>query len=448
MDPCPFVRLIVESLVLKLPAISRSAGPGVHPSTTPCFCSIELQDCPSSSHTTPLPVAADPTSTTNLMEAPASAVPSAPVSISLDPATLQRLSGKRARLTVSVYVGRTGSTCGFSSGRLLGRVRVAVDLEIAPARPTVAQSGWVMVGHGRSAARLHLVVRSEPDPRFVFQFGGEPECSPVVYQIPGNCGSSRSGCIRQPVFSCRFSIDRRRSTRSSSISLPSDAASHNNSMRCWFGSLGAEKNQRRREQRKGWTVTIHDLSGSPVAAASMVTPFVPSPGSDRVSRSDPGAWLILRAIVPPSSSSSSSSSTNWKPWGRLEAWRERGAVDALGCRFELVPDTGPIGGVPIAESSLSVRKGGHFCIDPSVIGDVVAGPWPFLGGFVMGSTVEGEGKASKPSVQVGVQHVSCMADVALFIALSAAIDLSMDACQLFSQKLRKELCKDQQDCSL
>ncbi|WOL14616.1 hypothetical protein Cni_G23396 [Canna indica] len=442
MDPCPFVRLIVESLLLKLPAISKPAGPGVHPSSSPCFCSLQLQDCPSSSPaTTPLPIAADPTSTTNLMEAPASsAAASAPVVISLDPATLQRLAGKRASLAVSVYMGRTGSTCGFSSGRLLGRVRVAVDLETAPARPTVVQSGWVSVGTGRTAARLHLVVRSEPDPRFVFQFGGEPECSPVVYQIQGNGGGrAHSGCIRQPIFSCRFSVDRRRNTRSMSLSMAS-AASRSGNLRSWFSTLSGEKDHQWREQRKGWTVTIHDLSGSPVAAASMVTPFVPSPGSDRVSRSNPGAWLILRALGP--------SSTNWKLWGRLEAWRERGPADALGYRFELVPETGPIGGVAIAESALSFRKGGQFCIDPSVIGDMVAEPWPFGDGFVMGSTVEGEGKASKPTVQVGVQHVSCMADVALFIALAAAIDLSMDACRLFSQKLRKELCQDQQDYSL
>jgi len=40
---------------------------------------------------------------------------------------------------------------------------------------------------------------------------------------------------------------------------------------------------------------IHDLSRSPVAAASMVTPFVPSVGTDRVNRSNPGASLILIA---------------------------------------------------------------------------------------------------------------------------------------------------------
>lgn len=217
MDPCPFARLIVESLALKLPTVSKPAGPGVHPSTTPCFCTIQLQDHPSST-LAPLPLAtpssSDPSTTAaaTLMETP-STISATPVVFSLDPAALQKFSGKTASLVVSVYAGRTGSTCGFSAGRLLGRVRVGVDLEAAPVRAMVMQSGWVRVGGGRSAARLHLVVRSEPDPRFVFQFGGEPECSPVVYQVQGN-GGGHSGCLRQPVFSCRFSADRRRNTGS------------------------------------------------------------------------------------------------------------------------------------------------------------------------------------------------------------------------------------------
>lgn len=189
-------------------------------------------------------------------------------------------------------------------------------------------------------------------------------------------------------------------------------------------------------------IIVYDLSGSSIAAASMITPFVPSPGSDRVSRSNPGAWLILR----PNGASVSS----WKPWGRLEAWRERGPVDGLGYKFELVNDSGLTGGgVPIAEGTMSVKKGGQFCIDnntmrdsaPRLMSNVVRG-------FVMRSSVEGEGKTSKPMVQVGVRHVTCMADAALFIALSAAIDLSMDACRLFSHKLRKELLPDEQDYSL
>lgn len=198
--------------------------------------------------------------------------------------------------------------------------------------------------------------------------------------------------------------------------------------------------ERSGRERKGWMIMIYDLSGSPVAAASMITPFVPSPGSDRVSRSNPGAWLILR----PNGFSVSS----WKPWGRLEAWRERGAVDGLGYKFELVTDsTGPNSRISIAEATLSVKKGGKFCIDSRITRESLLNSRSPVKGFVMGSTVEGEGKVSKPVVEVGVQHVTCMADAALFIALSAAIDLSMDACRLFSHKLRKELCHDEQDYS-
>jgi len=197
--------------------------------------------------------------------------------------------------------------------------------------------------------------------------------------------------------------------------------------------------ERSGRERKGWMIMIYDLSGSPVAAASMITPFVPSPGTDRVSRSNPGAWLILR----PNGFSVSS----WKPWGRLEAWRERGPIDGLGYKFELVTDNGPTSSIPIAEATMSSKKGGQFCIDSRLIRDSALSSRSPIKGFVMGSTVEGEGKVSKPVVQVGMQHVTCMADAALFIALSAAIDLSMDACRMFSHKLRKELCHDDQDSS-
>lgn len=61
----------------------------------------------------------------------------------------------------------------------------------------------------------------------------------------------------------------------------------------------------------------------------------------------------------------------------------------------------------------------------------------------MSAHVEGEGRCSKPTVEVSVQHVNCTEDAAAFVALAAAIDLSMDACRLFSHRLRKELCHQQ-----
>ncbi|GAA0157405.1 hypothetical protein LIER_38452 [Lithospermum erythrorhizon] len=183
-------------------------------------------------------------------------------------------------------------------------------------------------------------------------------------------------------------------------------------------------------ERKGWMIIVYDLSGSAVAAASMITPFVASPGSDRVSRSNPRAWLILR----PNGASVSS----WKPWGRLEAWRERGSVDGLGYKFELITNSG----LTIAQGTMNVKKGGRFCID-NAIKDSAFNALSPIQGFIMGANVEGEGKVSKPTVEVAVKHVTCIADAALFVALSAAIDLSMDACRLFSQKLRKEFSIDE-----
>ena len=234
--------------------------------------------------------------------------------------------------------------------------------------------------------------------------------------------------------------------------------SEQSSSRSWLPSLKTQKDQFTKE-RKGWSITIHDLSGSPVAVASMVTPFVASPGSDRVSRSNPGAWLILRP-----------GEGTWKPWGRLEAWRERGGSDSVGYRFELLSDAATP--VTLANSAVRAAGGGKFVIDvtSSIVSsspmhspqsscdlgygsrpgsrsgsgsgsDFGVGFQPQMSyrGFVMSSTVEGVGKKSKPEVEVGVQHVTCSEDAAAFVALAAAMDLSMDACRLFTQKLPKEL---------
>ncbi|CAN4094443.1 unnamed protein product [Withania somnifera] len=417
MDPCPFVHLMIESLSLKLPlTTTKSSSHVIHPSSTPCYVKLKLKNFPSQTTILPLSPTSDNTSPPEI-SAKADG-------FHLDAAALRRVSGKNVTLIISVFTGRMGGrACGVTSGKLIGSVQVNVDFGGTHSKARVFQNGWTKLGDAgteKPVAMLHITVRAEPDPRFVFQFGGEPECSPVVFQIQGN--------IKQPVFSCKFSADRNNRSRS----LPSDFHLNN---RGWMRTFSGERDRTGKE-RKGWMIIIYDLSGSAVAAASMITPFVPSPGSDRVSRSNAGAWLILR----PNGASVSS----WKPWGRLQAWRERGPVDGLGYKFELVTDTGLTSTIPIAEGTMSMKKGGQFCIDNTVKDTALSTKSP-IRGFVMVSNVEGEGKISTPMVQVGVQHVTCMADAALFIALSAAIDLSMDACRLFSQKLRKELCHDDQE---
>lgn len=429
MDPCPFVRLTVGALALKTPVASKPARSAVHPITSSCFCKIKLKNF--SPQTAVVPETSSPETATA-------------ATFHLGKPDIDKLSGKkffaaRVVLKVSIYTGRVGTTtCGLRSGRLIGKVSVPLDLAGSEGRACVFHNGWIGLG---KEARFHLCVRAEPDPRFVFEFEGDPECSPQVFQIQGN--------IRQPVFTCNFSFrsnaDRTHRTRS--------LMSEPNCTLRWLRPFGSEREKPGKE-RKGWSVTVHDLSGSPVAAASMLTPFVASPGSDRVSRSNPGSWLILRPV-----------NGTWKPWGRLEAWRERGSSDGLGFRFELITENFAAG-VVLAESTLSSSKGGKFSIDlasppqpangkstpgsgtspacsPRGSGDYGYGLWPYCmyRGFVMSAAVEGEdSKCSKPKVEVSVNHVGCTEDAAAFVALSAAIDLSMDACRLFSQKLRKELC--------
>ena len=234
---------------------------------------------------------------------------------------------------------------------------------------------------------------------------------------------------------------------------------------CSMGSH-SRKDREIGKQRKGWQITVHDLAGSTVAMASMVTPFVPSQGSDSVSQSNPGAWLILRP-----------GDGAWNPWGRLEAWRECSGWDSVGYRFHLLSDSDAT--ATLAAGAISSKNGGKFSIDmTSSVGtttpvhtpksscdfgsgsfsqssrpssrsgsgsgsELGCGPPPpqVHAGFVMSSTVERAGKRglSQLEVEVGAQHVTCSEDAAVFVALAAAMDLSMDACAFFSKELREEL---------
>lgn len=200
MDPCPFVRLTIESLALNLPSPTNSSTLSrIHPSTTPCFCNISIPNFPSQTALIHLSSSSSTPDTTT-----------SAAGFHLDSAALRRLTGKPIPLRFSVYAGSNGTTCGIKSSKLLGRAVVNVDVKNSLSRSVMFHSGWLELGKkkkkkGVEPARIHLVVRSEPDPRFVFQFGGEPECSPVVFQIQEN--------IRQPVFSCKFSADRNSRSR-------------------------------------------------------------------------------------------------------------------------------------------------------------------------------------------------------------------------------------------
>lgn len=201
MDPCPFVRVTVGNLALKIPVASKPARTVVHPSSSPCFCKIKLNKFPVQTAVVPcLPPE------TQTLDAQSHGVIAATFHLSksdLDRVASKSIFSAKLCLKIAIYTGRRGTTCGVNSGRLLGQVSVPLDLAGTESKPSVFHNGWISVGKGAgkgSAAQtqFHLNVKAEPDPRFVFQFDGEPECSPQVFQIQGH--------IRQPVFTCKFSF--------------------------------------------------------------------------------------------------------------------------------------------------------------------------------------------------------------------------------------------------
>ncbi|EOA30418.1 hypothetical protein CARUB_v10013544mg [Capsella rubella] len=486
MDPCSFVRIIVGNLAVRFPSSSSpsssSSGPsvsGITPSPPNCYCKIRFKNFPREIVSVPVLFRSESESDARS----SSTTVAACFSLSKSQLEASLKKPKWSVLSVEAYSrgysdaddAVTGASCGLASAgeKLLGRFEVSLDLKSAETKTCLAHNGWVALGSKKGSGKsnrskagsdpeLHVCVRVEPDPRFVFQFDGEPECSPQVFQVQGN--------TKQAVFTCKFG-SRNSNSGDRNLLNSSSMMSELISTRSCISSLKSEKEQPSKE-RKGWSVTVHDLSGSPVAMASMVTPFVPSPGSNRVTRSSPGAWLILRP-----------DGCTWKPWGRLEAWREAGYSDTLGYRFDLFQDG--IATAVSASSSISLKNGGSFVIDVTGGTTTTAstpttspqGSWdlgsgsssgsrpasrPGSGsgsdfgyllpqhpsaqnrGFVMSATVEGVGKRSKPEVEIGVTHVTCTEDAAAHVALAAAVDLSLDACRLFSDKLRKELRQQSQ----
>ncbi|KAJ7526777.1 hypothetical protein O6H91_16G022900 [Diphasiastrum complanatum] len=443
MDPRGFVRVLVGALGLRIPVASKAGGARVHALSSPCYCEVRLPNFPVETAPVPLIPSASPVPEPRNIAA----------SFYLDEQALQKLlsasclSLHSSCLEISVFTARQGSSCGLAEGALLGTLKIPVSFEWTEGIPVQIHSGWSCIGKDKSQGRcpgaeLHVNIRVEADPRFMFQFDGETALSPQIVQVQGK--------MRQPIFSCKFSRDRSFRTR---LGQPDTPRANG-----WSVSHQGDKDKDRKE-RKGWIVVIHDLSGSPVAAASMVTPFVPFTGSDRVSRSNPGAWLILRP--EPTGASS------WLPWGRLEAWRERGGKGKLGLKFQLIPEGGGVAGtgngVLVSEMVIPMQKGGEFVVDtgrlkteaspcispvetPQSSGDCSFNlGLPIASGFVMSCKVPGERKSSKPTVQLATRHVACVEDAAVFMALAAAVDLSRDACQPFSRKLRSELSQSMED---
>jgi len=226
MDPCSFVRIIVGNLAVRFPrspssssSSSSSSGPSVSDvSSGNCYCKIKFKSFPRQIVSVPVLLRTESESESRCCSGNVSTV-AACFSLSKSQIETSLKKAKWSVLSVEVYSRRSAS-CGFvaaSGEKLIGRFQVTLDLKVAESKTCLAHNGWVDLGtksknnkKSGSDPELHVSVRVEPDPRFVFQFDGEPECSPQVFQVQGNA--------KQAVFTCKFGFrnsgDRNLSLRS------------------------------------------------------------------------------------------------------------------------------------------------------------------------------------------------------------------------------------------
>ncbi|GKV47572.1 hypothetical protein SLEP1_g54468 [Rubroshorea leprosula] len=417
MDPQAFTRLSIGSLGLRISTSALNCSKfGANAFSSTCSCEIRLRGFPV--QTTSVPLVSSPEATPDIHSIASSFyLEEADVKALLTPGCFY---SSYACLEITVFIGRKGLYCGRGlKKQQIGTFKLDVGPEWGEGKPVTLFNGWMGIGknkheNGKPEVELHLRVKLDPDPRYVFQFEDVTTLSPQIVQLQGS--------IKQPIFSCKFSRDR---------------VGQVDPLSTYFSDMEME-----RRERKGWKVKIHDLSGSAVAAAFITTPFVPSTGCDWVAKSNPGVWLIVHpdACRPES----------WLPWGKLEAWRERGIRDSVCCRFHLLSEGQDGGEFLMSEVLINADKGGEFFIDtdrqtrtavtpipsPQSSGDFSALS-PIGAGFVMNCRVQGEGKRSKPLVQLAMRHVTCMEDAAIFMALAAAVDLSIEACKPFRRKFRR-----------
>lgn len=205
MDPQAFVRLSVGSLGLRIPvsATTKAEQSANYLSLSSCLCEIRLRGFPVQTASVPLlssPEACpDPHSNTTVFY--------------LEKSDMKALMAHgcfqtaQPYLEIAVYLGRKGSHCGVTGRKQhIGTFRVEVGTEWSEGKPTLLHNGWISFGKNKPEGRklvpeLHLRVKLDPDPRYVFQFDDETALSPQIFQLQGNS--------RQPIFSVNFSQDRR-----------------------------------------------------------------------------------------------------------------------------------------------------------------------------------------------------------------------------------------------
>ena len=255
MEPRPFVRVSVRALALRLSQPPKSDTGSFHSSSSSStstlsstltaasassslsspsspssyFCKVKLSNFESQTVAN-VPLISS-SSSENHSITQASFYLDEPTLTKLFSKTSSNLFSKSPHLTITVY-GTTPSSSSSSSSssivspcygnsvkfkyseKVIGSFLLPVTLEQLsnPKEGNFLHNGWVKL-HGNKnrfssllspspslSSEIHFSVKVELDPRYIFQFDGQPELNPQIVQIQGK--------VRQPIFSCKFTCDR------------------------------------------------------------------------------------------------------------------------------------------------------------------------------------------------------------------------------------------------
>ena len=260
MEPRPFVRVSVRALALRLSQppkpdtgsfhsssssststlsstlTSASASSSSSSSTSPSsyFCKVKLSNFESQTVAN-VPLISSSSSSSSSSEnhsiTQASFYLDEPTLTKLFSKTSSNLFCKSPHLTITVY-GTTPSSSSSSSSssivspcygnsvkfkyseKVIGSFLLPVTLDqlANPKEGNFLHNGWVKLNGNKNrlssllspssslSSEIHFSVKVELDPRYIFQFDGQPELNPQIVQIQGK--------VRQPIFSCKFTCDR------------------------------------------------------------------------------------------------------------------------------------------------------------------------------------------------------------------------------------------------